>query len=272
VSDRARRAPDDRGRHLPGGRPGPSERVRTRPLSVQIRALTGAADYADCVELQHLVWGSSGGDTVPPIVLFVSQEVGGIAAGAFDGTGRLAGCVFGLTGLRHGSLAHWSHMLAVRPEFRDRGLGQRLKSYQRTKLLRMGVATMYWSYDPLVARNAHLNLNRLHVHVERYVRDMYGTTGEGPLDRTIGTDRLIVRWDMRGPQRGRRAMPTGAVKRIAIPPDIHALRDRDTQAAREWRRSTRAAFERHLRAGYTVAGFDPDAVRPSYTLVRRRGP
>lgn len=241
-----------------------AERVRIRPLRT-------AADYAACVELQHLIWGPGAMDTIPPIMLLVSQEVGGIAAGAFDGRGRLLGCVFGLTGMHGGKPAHWSHLLAVRPEARDRGIGRRLKRYQRARLLRLGVATMYWTFDPLVARNAHLNLNRLGARVERYVRDMYGPAGEGPVDRVIGTDRFVVRWNLRRAASGTPAPARAADLHVTIPPDIHAVRDADPRAARHWRLTTRRALEGALRHGYAVVGFEPDADRPRYLLARRRG-
>jgi len=238
---------------------------------VRIRPLRSAADYAACVELQQRIWGPAAADTVPAIVLLVSQEVGGIAAGAFEPHGRLLGCVFGLTGVRGRKLAHWSHLLAVRPEARDRGIGRRLKQYQRARLLRLGVSTMYWTFDPLVARNAHLNLNRLGARVESYVRDLYGPAGEGPLDRAIGTDRFIVRWDLRRAPPRPSALRHRGVIEIAIPPDIHALRDADPRAAAHWRRATRAAFERALRGEYDVVGFDPDAADPHYLLAPGRG-
>ena len=134
---------------------------------VRIRPLANREDYVACVELQELIWGA-GEETIPPIMLQVSQKVGAIAAGAFDRQGRMLGCVFGLTGLRNGRVAHWSHLLAVRPEARDQGIGRRLKRYQRSRLLAKGVTTMYWTFDPLVARNAHLNLNRLGAVVVEY--------------------------------------------------------------------------------------------------------
>ena len=49
-------------------------------------------------------------------ILLVAQKVGGVAAGAFDGQGKLMGFVFGLTGVENGAIVHWSDMLAVRPE------------------------------------------------------------------------------------------------------------------------------------------------------------
>jgi len=264
--------------------------------TIRIRPLTTAADYAACVELQELVWGA-GGETIPPIMLLVSQEVGAIAAGAFDHDGRLLGCVFGLTGLRNGRVAHWSHMLAVRPEARDQGIGRRLKRYQRARLLAMNVSTTYWTFDPLVARNAHLNLNRLGATVEEYVPDMYGSGDKSPLDRGIGTDRFVVRWDLRrraptGPREVTRAalspvvnaiegvggssvpaelpLPRSASVRVEIPRDIHALRDREPEQARAWRTTTRRVFLYYMKRGYRVRRFyrNPRDDRRFYVLAK----
>lgn len=269
---------------------------QARISKIRIRPLTSAADYAACVELQELVWGA-GEETVPPILLQVSQQVGAIAAGAFDSRGRMLGCVFGLTGLRHGRLAHWSHLLAVRPEARDHGIGRRLKRWQRARLLAMGVPTMYWTFDPLVARNAHLNLNRLGVAVEEYLPDLYGPGDASPLDRGIGTDRLIVRWDLRrrpptplqvarrlarapivntrdrpggAPVPAEPPLPRSAAIRIEIPRDIHGLRDRDPRQARAWRATTRRAFLYYLKRGYRVRGLlrGSPSGRTFYLLVK----
>ncbi len=219
------------------------------------------------MKLQELVWGK-GDETIPPIILMVSQKVGAVAAGAFDGKGRLLGCVYGLTGVRHGRPAHWSHMLAVRPEARDLGIGRRLKLYQRARVLTMGVRTMYWTFDPLVARNAHLNLNRLGATVEEYVVNMYGSGRNSRVDRSIGTDRFIVRWDLNAPRRRPRSSAIAA--RIESPADIHRLRDRDPARARGWRRATRRAFLSYMEKGWRVAGFETSAAdgRCYYLLAR----
>jgi predicted GNAT superfamily acetyltransferase len=230
--------------------------TRAPSLHAHIRLLTTPAAFAACVKLQELVWGK-GDETIPAIMLLVSQKVGAVAAGAFDAKGRLLGCVYGMTGLRHGRLAHWSHMLAVRPGIRNRGIGRRLKLYQRARVLAMGVKTMYWTFDPLVARNAHFNLNRLGATVEEYVVNMYGPGKNSPVDRAIGTDRFIVRWDLKARPRRRRP-PRGAI-RIEIPQDIHWLRDRDPARARAWRRATRRLFVSSLRRGFRIIGFQTDA-------------
>ena len=80
------------------------------------------------------------------------------------------------------------------PEARDLGLGTRLKLYQRELLLPLGVEVVEWTYDPLEARNAHLNLNRLGAEVVEYVEDMYKGEMGSELARGIGTDRFIVAW------------------------------------------------------------------------------
>ena len=90
-----------------------------------------------------------------------------------------------------GTLVHWSHILGVRESARNAGVGRLLKEFQRAELARRGIARMYWTYDPLVAKNAHLNLNLLGARVVEYVRDMYGTTSS-PLHNGLATDRLIV--------------------------------------------------------------------------------
>ncbi|MBV8201423.1 MAG: hypothetical protein JOZ15_12440 [Acidobacteria bacterium] len=177
---------------------------------VVLRQLGSHADYQACFELQLATWGRDFEEGVPPSVLKISQRVGGIAAGAFAAAaagGRLLGFVFGLTGVRPpGSrraaptvagapeLLHWSHMLAVAPEARDLGLGTRLKLYQRELLLPLGVEVVEWTYDPLEARNAHLNLNRLGAEVAEYVEEMYKGEMGSELARGIGTDRFVVSW------------------------------------------------------------------------------
>lgn len=245
---------------------------------VTIRPLVSQADYEACLALQHETWGPDFGEAVPPAILKVSQRLGGVAAGAFDDDGRLLGFVFGLTGVERGHIVHWSDMLAVRPELRDAGLGRRLKEWQREAARAAGATVMYWTFDPLVARNAHLNFNRLGVRAHEYVRDMYGDATSA-LHRGLGTDRMVVAWPLDGPPHSS-ACPSGTAgelpealgdaPRITIPLAIHALVARDPEAAAEWRRATRAAWERALAEGYEVAGFcrEPGAELGHYVLTR----
>lgn len=274
---------------------------------MEVRPLDDWEDYQACRELQREVWGEGFAETAPAGLMKVTRRVGGVASGAFDGDGRLVGFVYGITGLgEDGTPLHWSHMLGVRPGDRDRGLGLRLKEHQRELVLERGVTEVRWTFDPLVARNAHFNLNRLGVGVLDYESDMYGAS-ESPLHRGLGTDRFVVSWDLdaydpeeaRGddrstpggeladgaaPSEGPRPSGPGApeaseasadgaagaappVVRVEVPADIFAVRERDPEAAAEWRRRTRRAFLARLQAGYRVSGFVPGPDRGFYVLI-----
>jgi predicted GNAT superfamily acetyltransferase len=165
----------------------------------QIRDLTTHQEFAACVRLQEAVWGEGFAERVPTAILGIAARFGGVVAGAFlEGDEEPVGFVFGLTGLEDGRPAHWSDMLAVRREARGRGLARALKLHQRDRLLRLGVLRMYWSFDPLESRNAHLNLNRLGVRVRQYVEEMYGSS-TSPLHQGIGTDRFVADWELDAP-------------------------------------------------------------------------
>ena len=164
------------------------------PAGIHVRHLRTHEDFLACVALQDETWGAGFSERVPMAILKVSQRIGGVTAGAFDATGRLVGFVFGMTGVERGRLVHWSDMLAVRPEWRDQGIGRRLKEFQRDALVQRGVEIIYWTFDPLVARNAHLNFNQLGVQVVEYVIDMYGGDTDSALHRGIGSDRFVVAW------------------------------------------------------------------------------
>ncbi len=222
---------------------------------IRVRPLTSRAEFEACVALQRLTWGDDSDDVVPPSLLMVAGKVGGLAAGAFQGD-RMLGFVFGISGVRDGRLAHWSHMLAVVPEARDRGVGRQLKEYQRDALRELGVSVMYWTFDPLVARNAHFNITRLGVRVVEYVSEMYGSPNpRSPTTSVIGSDRLVVEWEVGGTA-VRRYGSTREAARISIPADIFELRDSDPDAARAARARTREEFERYLGLGYRVTGFE----------------
>lgn len=266
---------------------------------ITIRPLATHAEYTACVALQRATWGESFTDVVPASVLMVARKVGGVAAGAFARDGNLLGFVFGITGVENGQIVHWSDMLAVRPEARNLGLGRRLKEFQRREVASVGGRTIYWTYDPLVARNAHLNLDVFGVRVREYVRDMYGDTGSD-LHRGIGTDRLVVSWDVadedlavrtsqiaaarsdaafasapvigdaQHPSTGPSDIEAAGQLRLAVPCDITALQAENPRLAAAWRSSTRSAFERAFAEGYRVDGFTTDrfAGRGYYLLAK----
>lgn len=164
-------------------------------MDVIIRSLEGMDDLTRAVEFQEFIWGAGFPERAPPSLMMVAARLGGVVAGAFDSDGTMVGFVFGITGVEDGRPVHWSDMLGVSPGGRDRGLGTRLKRFQRERLLEEGVTRMYWSQDPLESRNAWLNLRRLGAVAREYVVDMYGESSS-PLHRGLGTDRFVIRWDL----------------------------------------------------------------------------
>lgn len=256
-----------------------------------IRPFESHADRAQCVELQELTWGRGFTERVPAAMLLVAQEMGGVVAGAFADDGTMLGFVFGVTGLRHGRLAHWSDMLAVRPEARGARLGERLKEFQRNHCRQLGIESIYWTYDPLVARNAHLNLNRMGARVDEFVPAMYGEATNSPLQGDMPTDRFIVSWTV---DPAVAALPLDALPPqlplvvdadaaegtlvdepavgVCVPRDISALAASDLAAARRWRFATRRAFAHYLPKGYHVRGFVAAPTGGTYLLVRRQDP
>ena len=274
------------------------------PDQVTFRPLASEADYTACIELQRVTWGRDFSEAVPMSILKITQKAGGVAAGAFAPDGRLLGFVYGITGVKAGvkagtppKLFHWSHMLAVDPEARDLGLGTRLKLYQRELLLPLGVDRVEWTYDPLEARNAHLNLNHLGAYPAEYVRDMYEGEFGSELARGIGTDRFILSWPIASGSVARRLaegppppeeavrlfgdapvvgpsfpedepLPSGSVVRVEIPASIQDVKAEDLDLALAYRASTRRAFEHYFGQGWRVEGYyrDPDGTRCYYGL------
>ena len=267
-----------------------------------IRPFASSRDYRKCVELQEETWGAGFSERVSPAILQVSQILGGVAAGAYDESGELMGFVFGMTGLRGGTVVHWSDMLAVRRSARDGGLGRRLKEYQRSELLDRGIDTMYWTFDPLQSRNAHLNITRLGAVVREYRINMYGQS-DSPLHRGIGTDRFVALWLMESQRVRRRlegasptprpdapsALDAGTVAdgdlpapgspdlslgtdaiRVSIPTEVGSLMRRDMALAVAWREATRAVFAHYLPDRYEVTGFERGEPASTYVLTRRR--
>lgn len=257
-------------------------------LPLQIRDFESHADRAQCVELQELTWGRGFTEKVPAAMLLVAQKTGGVCAGAFDDDGRMLGYVFGVTGVKDGKLIHWSDMLAVRPEAQGMHLGEKLKAWQRDKCRALGIETIYWTYDPLVARNAHLNLNRMGGRVDEYVVAMYGEATNSPLQGDMPTDRFVIAWPVDpaqgaapldllpadlplavGADAAEGALVEATYVGIRVPRDISALAAADLATARRWRFATRRAFTHYLPRGYHVRGFVADADGGTYLLTRR---
>ena len=281
---------DDRSRAGPAGT---TDGCDTETLAGLVyRPFASPEDAAACFDLQGEIWGSAF-DRVPASLLRVATGIGGLAIGAFDQEGVLVGFVFSLAGMHNGEPIHWSHMLAVREPARGTGVGRHLKEMQRSILARRGIKRVLWTFDPLQARNAHLNFNRLGVRLIDYVENMYGITAS-PLHHGLATDRLIVqlpttttggaRTTMNGangsipvltpfPRAGDVSVDledtAAPAVLIEIPADLQQVIAAAPDVAGTWRMATRASFLSAIRRGYDVTGLRRDLTtnRAFYTLV-----
>jgi predicted GNAT superfamily acetyltransferase len=230
---------------------------------ISIQSLTSLESFERCVVLQIEVWGYSDGDVIPRRVFVVAQRIGGQVIGAFDGD-TLVGFAMSLPGYRNGRSYLHSHMLAVLPQYRNLGVGRRLKLAQRDDGIARGFDLMEWTFDPLEIRNAHLNIARLGAIVRRYQPDFYGPSSS-PLQGGLPTDRLYAEWWLRsdrvkGILRGE-AQPTEIVERVTVPHTIYQWKQ-DPQyrsLAQGLQSRNREALESAFERGLVVVGYNRDA-------------
>jgi predicted GNAT superfamily acetyltransferase len=267
---------------------------------MEFRTLTSPDEFRQVYDLELEIWGEeSAGDRVPVLMLLVSTRIGGLCIGAFDER-RLAGFVYALPGIREGQPFQWSHMMGVRPEYRSAGLGARLKLEQRRLAMASGVDLIAWTYDPLQAANAHLNVARLGAVASEYHLDAYPGSAS-PLHAGTATDRLVADWWLRSARVRERLQATGRsesalvhdimpVNRVRdagewLAPDGHDLeadapnlalviptgftemQQQDLALARDWRAVTREIFVDCFRRGYAVTDFVLDRPRCRGTYV-----
>ncbi|HUP45767.1 MAG TPA: GNAT family N-acetyltransferase [Thermoanaerobaculia bacterium] len=227
---------------------------------IDIRPIRRAEEFRAVEQLQQEIWNVVDREVVPTLHLIPATAVGAILLGAFDGE-RLVGFVYGFPGFEGEARIIHSDMLAVLPDYRGAGLGRRLKMAQRQAALDAGVRRITWTFDPLQARNAHLNFNRFGVTSKRYLRDFYGDT-TSPLHRGIGTDRLWVEWNL---SESSGLGPRGSETiRIEIPADVGAL---PVEEARAWREKTRDEFEKAFARGFIATRFERGTPAGAYILT-----
>jgi predicted GNAT superfamily acetyltransferase len=252
--------------------------------AIVIRDIKSFDEMRAVEELQKDVWEFADLDVVPRTLLVAGRAVGGVLVGAYDGS-ALVGFVYGFPGYENGEVMHHSHMLAVKPEYRNSNLGYKLKLAQRDRVLAQNIKQITWTFDPLQSRNAYFNFAKLGVVADSYRADFYGEATSSFLHQA-GTDRLWVTWPLDSQRVRERlkeerkisVLPDGAQHLvevgidlspkitglpdlrgqhlvIAIPADINALQIEKTGLAVEWRQATRWAFSHAMKLGYRVEEF-----------------
>ncbi|MHC4779398.1 MAG: hypothetical protein ACYTFG_12560, partial [Planctomycetota bacterium] len=237
-----------------------------------------------CEALQREVWGSPDLEIVPVVELISAVKAGGLVAGAFE-SHSLVGFVYGGWGLEGGEAYHYSRMVAVLGRLRGRGLGLRLKAFQREFVLEKGVTLMRWTFDPLEGGNASLNISKLGAVVDDYIENYYGMKSDS-LNQGLPTDRFFLKWflDHRrvedriarratGPpakaifsepaalssRPGSRGFPQPVVEEFPgessafhaeIPGDIQGMKGADMGLARAWRAALRETSQKAFAEGF----------------------
>jgi predicted GNAT superfamily acetyltransferase len=236
---------------------------------IEIRLLREIAQFAGVVELQKNIWGFEPIDLLPMRFLVVLDKVGGHIFGAYDGERPIAFC-FAIPGVKPGPTPYLhSHMLGVLPEYRDCGIGRRLKLRQREDALARGIGLIEWTFDPLELKNAFFNMERLGAIVRRYAENQYGITAS-PLHGGLPTDRCTAEWwvdspRVRGILAGERP-PVHAAERISFPADIALIRSVDAAQAREIQETNAARFQDAFARGLAVTGFERGPAAGTYLL------
>ncbi|MEW5956723.1 MAG: GNAT family N-acetyltransferase [Chloroflexota bacterium] len=260
-------------------------------MDAKIRPINTLTDLRKCHEIQRTTWGFTDLMVFPYTQLISAAHNGGVLLGAYDGP-DLVGFVYGYLGMSGKKLYLFSQRMGVLPQYQNQGIGMKLKLAQRDQMLRQGIDLIVWTYDPLLGKNATLNIEKLGGIVRHYARDIYGTVNN-PLQMGLSTDRFLLEWELlsdRVRERIRSKDPRPQAKAwleekrypvanyvswegdlprpvasdleldddvvfVQIPPDLNAIKKVDLNLARGWRESTRDIFETYFWRGYVINGF-----------------
>ncbi len=276
----------------------------------RFRRLGKPEEFRTVEEIQRAAFGLGTEAPVPGSLQRAVQDHGGLVLGAFTDI-YLAACAVGFLGWDGTTLYHYSHLLAVRPEYQNHQLGFRLKSFQRDEVLGQGLSEIRWTYDPLSSRLAHLYLRRLGAEVTGYLLHHFGRLATSR-DEGLETDRVSVTWTLAAPRvedrlAGRRpargedearwtaataivetepgdsgirrptavAEPSSPTAHLEVPFDLDLVRTHEPGSLRTWRHAVRDAFRLSLDLGYRVDDFlvvTAEHERRGFYLLTRGAP
>ncbi|WP_061964668.1 hypothetical protein [Demequina aurantiaca] len=257
-------------------------------VGVDVRQVTGTDPWVATALLED-IWGTK---PVEAALLVALEHAGGYAVVAVDASAdagdpskatderQVVGAAAGFFATPLGVALH-SHVAGVRPGLGRPGIGRTMKLHQRAWCLDRGVTEVTWTFDPLVSRNAHINIVRLGAQIDEYLVDFYGNMPDG-INAGQGSDRALVRWRLNRPYLPNGAelptahataspvlvaapdgsphsnpAPASAAVTLAIPRDIEGLRVTNPAQASAWRTALRDTMAPLLGDGWRVTGFEP---------------
>ena len=242
--------------------------------SIVIRKCHQLDEMRACVALQQDVWNFSDADLVPLRMFVVAEKVGGQVIGAFAGN-EIVGFGLSIPGFRGGHSYLHSHMLAVRKQHQNAGLGRRIKLFQRDEALARGFELIEWTFDPLEIKNAYLNIAKLGAIARRYTVNQYGITSS-PLQGGLPTDRLVAEWWLKS-KRVQTLLEGGEKPRvetsatISVPAQIYDWKASPTtrSLAKGVQDRNRQQFVEAFDNGLAVLGYGRDAQGSGSFLLGR---
>lgn len=223
--------------------------------NISIRPLTSLADQGLGRMIFDKTWAMDSGTEITPNLLQAMVHSGAYLSGAFV-DGNCVGAAFAFPATTGGLHLH-SHMTAVLDNFRDKGIGYALKVDQYKWAKQNNYKEITWTFDPLVARNAKLNILKLGVDISAYYPNFYGDMPD-ELNAGDESDRVMASLKVVGNTPTSRSVistPDKSAVLIAIPDDIVAIRGKDLAENLRWRRSVRDEFVSALARGGKVIGF-----------------
>lgn len=240
-------------------------------MNYSIRHFQTHNEYAELEKLMTRIWGS-GTEVASPIAIAIDHHDGCVLGAFENGTGQLLGAVMSFLrfsnhpGASRG-LAQHSHIAGVLPEAQGHGIGEALKRAQADFVRAQGLNLITWTYDPIEARNAWLNVGKLRCICRTFIENLYGLM-EDELNRGLPSDRFEVEWWLDDARP--RPDVNGPYVEVEIPSNFQALKKMNMDKAWSLRMALRERFESLFADGYAVFEFIPDRERPRYGLWKVR--
>jgi len=224
-------------------------------IKIKIKNLVSITEQSEARKVFDKTWAMESGTEITPNLLKAMVHGGSYLSGAFIDK-KCVGAAFAFPATTGGLHLH-SHMTAVLDNYRDQGIGYALKINQWQWAKKNNYKEITWTFDPLVSRNAKLNLIKLGVDISGYYPNFYGDMPDA-LNAGDESDRVMVSWKVVGDQPIAKSVITNPEKSdllIKIPEDIVAIRSKDKSENLKWRYKVREEFMRAFEKGGKVIGF-----------------
>ncbi|KAB7706707.1 GNAT family N-acetyltransferase [Bacillus aerolatus] len=264
--------------------------------SIIYKQIDDLKDIQEMVSFQEEIWSREA--VIPLAQLIAASHHGGFISGAFH-DGKLIGMSYSFPGYKHQEHYLYSHMAAVHQDYRNLGIGLQLKLKQREWAIQYGYKKIVWTFDPLEARNAYFNLNKLGAYVKTYIPSYYGEMKD-KLNKGLPSDRFLAEWDICSTRvksalagslqneftvknyepllnyRENNQLPFSCEEKIInnedgyllpVPANIHHLKKVDIETAKAWRYELRKVLTEVLSKGYRVTGMLKNNTEPVHYYV-----